>query len=387
MKIRLCLNRMLATLIMVWLPLACLEMPNRAPDEGESTLDSRLAGDGAGDQSLPSTPSTGGCDESDEAQRMGGACAEDFGSIDDVSVDIEGLDPVDDLGGLDPVDDLGGLDPVDDLGGLDPVDDLCNAMDDDGDGVIDERTFERPTSLQITFKPTTAVDPTLGRIHIRDHIGQEIEGSPFSGDSLAGATVTVPGNLFYIQIIVEEGGLATRGYEIERITDELGHLAPTPYPSVPRDDEGRITVPIDHESWFDMGDSQGAGRRCGETDRGACEYGLLVCLAGDLVCTMAIDAADESCNSIDDDCDGQIDEAQDLSNIAPLCEKQLGVCEGSRASCVDGEWGGCLFNYGDDYMPDETRCDCLDNDCDGVIDARGDELLGCTFMDLAPHGI
>jgi parallel beta-helix repeat protein len=50
-----------------------------------------------------------------------------------------------------------------------------------------------------------------------------------------------------------------------------------------------------------------------------------------------------------------------------LCPLVQGVCAGRQEECVNGEWNGYCF-YGSDYEETETRCDELDNDCDGQID-------------------
>lgn len=76
--------------------------------------------------------------------------------------------------------------------------------------------------------------------------------------------------------------------------------------------------------------------------------------------------AAEVCNGIDDDCDGQTDEAVDLT--APSCTKQAGVCSGSVAECSDGMWLECDYLGVPAYESDETSCDGLDNDCDGLTD-------------------
>ena len=84
-------------------------------------------------------------------------------------------------------------------------------------------------------------------------------------------------------------------------------------------------------------------------------------------------AAAETCNGVDDNCDGATDE--DLS--APSCEHTEGVCAGARARC--GGAGGFLAcdatDYGADYEEAEVACDGLDNDCDGTTDE------GCTCTD------
>ncbi|NTX58318.1 hypothetical protein HUA74_36115 [Myxococcus sp. CA051A] len=52
------------------------------------------------------------------------------------------------------------------------------------------------------------------------------------------------------------------------------------------------------------------------------------------------------------------------------CEKQQGVCAGATRAWVDGAYEPeCTArSYGADYEAAETRCDGLDNDCDGVTD-------------------
>jgi hypothetical protein len=74
----------------------------------------------------------------------------------------------------------------------------------------------------------------------------------------------------------------------------------------------------------------------------------------------------EVCDGRDNDCDGAVDE--DL--VAPDCALRQGVCAGARAICTAGGFAPCSgpAEYGPEYEPVETRCDGLDNDCDGVTD-------------------
>ncbi|WP_163865967.1 putative metal-binding motif-containing protein [Myxococcus eversor] len=67
---------------------------------------------------------------------------------------------------------------------------------------------------------------------------------------------------------------------------------------------------------------------------------------------------------------GEADGGSD-AGVDPLaCEKQQGVCAGARRAWVDGAYEQeCTGrSYGTAYEAAETRCDGLDNDCDGVTD-------------------
>ncbi len=54
---------------------------------------------------------------------------------------------------------------------------------------------------------------------------------------------------------------------------------------------------------------------------------------------------------------------------APNCPLFVGVCGSSSKSCTASGWAACTTaSYGPNYEVTETKCDGLDNDCDGTVD-------------------
>jgi len=92
---------------------------------------------------------------------------------------------------------------------------------------------------------------------------------------------------------------------------------------------------------------------------GECFHVIDTCVDGEvLVCDPLEGSADEVCDGKDNNCDGEMDEELGETTCG------LGECEHSQANCVDGEPQECDPLAG---SVDET-CDGKDNNCDGAID-------------------
>ncbi|MFN3198496.1 MAG: MopE-related protein [Bradymonadia bacterium] len=113
----------------------------------------------------------------------------------------------------------------------------------------------------------------------------------------------------------------------------------------------------------------GATQVCG-VNVGACTQGEQVCAGGRFGECSGVAPVAETCDAVDNDCDGNVDEEIET----PVCPLDQGVCAGARQRCVDGAFGACgEQEYGPQYEADEASCDAVDNDCDGEVD----EGCGC----------
>jgi MYXO-CTERM domain-containing protein len=70
---------------------------------------------------------------------------------------------------------------------------------------------------------------------------------------------------------------------------------------------------------------------------------------------IALHVAAETCDGLDNNCDGLIDEG-----LSRGCDS---ACGSGTETCSAGEWVGC-----DAPQPARETCDAIDNDCDGIVD-------------------
>ena len=102
------------------------------------------------------------------------------------------------------------------------------------------------------------------------------------------------------------------------------------------------------------------------TDAGECRFGVLACQAGGLTCIGAAGPVAERCNALDDDCDNATDEA--FPTLGQTCDNgALGVCRqtGVVVCAAGGAGVTCTAPPG---SPGTESCNGLDDDCDGQID-------------------
>jgi hypothetical protein len=103
--------------------------------------------------------------------------------------------------------------------------------------------------------------------------------------------------------------------------------------------------------------NEGDVRTCG-SDIGACQSGTQICADQEFgECVGAVGPTRETCNAVDDDCDGAIDEDFGAGEAcdgpdADLCADDVMTCQG----CTSGP-------------SDPETCNGRDDDCDGVVDA------------------
>ena len=108
---------------------------------------------------------------------------------------------------------------------------------------------------------------------------------------------------------------------------------------------------------------------------GACERaGLVVCDAGgDGTACDAVpgdSVSDETCNGLDDDCDGETDEDVDGQPLAESCYRGpagtlgVGACHAGFSVCANGDFAAC----DGDFVPSPEACNLVDDNCNGLID-------------------
>ena len=246
----------------------------------------------------------------------------------------------------------------------------CNGIDDDCDGIIDNR--DPPCSCEDGTTQACGTD-----------VGECVSGTQTCSENIWGECNTghvepvseacdgldnncdgfVDENL--VRSCGSDVGACVSGYEVCSVGNWAGctDIGPSPEVCDGLDNDCNGIIDDAPECNCTEGDMQQCGLSLGE-----CDFGMQECTGGVWgECVDSVDPIVETCNGLDDDCDGSIDEG-----LFQLCGSDVGICSSGLRVCAWGVWTDCQgFN---NPFEDEI-CNGLDDDCDGIIDNSDP---GCT---------
>ena len=116
----------------------------------------------------------------------------------------------------------------------------------------------------------------------------------------------------------------------------------------------------------------GGGGSCQTGKQGVCASGKWVCQNSALTCAQNTQPASELCNNLDDNCDGQTDE-DNPEGGQPCSTGKSGICAEGTINCQNGT-PICIQNQ----QPGNELCNNQDDDCDGQTDEEN--AAGCSIL-------
>jgi hypothetical protein len=245
---------------------------------------------------------------------------------------------------------------------------LCNNMDDDCDGNVDNGDPGGGGSCS-TGKPgicsagvnhcinggVLCVQTKPASEELCDGLDNDCDGTPDNGDPGGGFACSTgkPG-------VCSEGVTHCQGGKVACVQK---------YQATAEICDG---LDNDCDGAPDNGDP-GSGGACDTGNQGVCAAGIEHCQGGKLACVQTVQASGEACDGLDNDCDGAADNGDPGSGgacdtgLKGVCAAGVKHCQQGRIECVQSD------------PPSAEICDGQDNDCDGTVDnGNPGGSLACT---------